>query len=123
MLILGNYIRSLRLLLILHRLVLTLAENIEDQLIFDDKQYFENDAAVNSTEEENCEPPISIDIAEIVKNVTESTLSIQDQASTDTNLNKDSSDACISEIIDRCCDHMEGTKSTSTLLYSHMSSK
>ena len=37
MLILGNYIRSLRLLLILHRLVLTLAENIEDQLIFDDK--------------------------------------------------------------------------------------
>ena len=86
-------------------------------------QYFENDAAVNSTEEENCEPPINIDIAEIVKNVNESTLSIQDQASTDTNLNKDSSDACTSEIIDRCCDHMEGTKSTSTLLYSHMSSK
>ena len=37
MLILGNYIRSLRLLLILHRLVLTLAENIEDQLILYDK--------------------------------------------------------------------------------------
>ena len=30
-------------------------------------QYFENDAAVNSTEEENCEPPINIDIAELVK--------------------------------------------------------
>ena len=80
-------------------------------------QYFENDAAVNSTEEENCEPPINIDIAEIVKNVNESTLSIQDQASTDTNLNKDSSDACTSEIIERCCDHMDESQNMNVNLH------